>query len=204
MINCSKEKLVVETEKGTYIHPADKAAGQCAAEEKCTLLGAILAPFTEKSEFDAVVNAINSCDYHRFDFNSKYIGLNIAKDNSSRVFSNGVEFSYKLHGHLYDEKKLSTTGLNCPGAFLSTAYTDKLKIYPKWKCKQNISKKYICFKPKKSSRSDEIIGDAVTSNSSFVIVGTSCFVALICLVVFLLIKVKKQASKISQLTSSVA
>ena len=204
MISCTKEKLVVETEKGTYIHPSDKAAGQCAAEEKCTLLGAILAPFTKKSELDAVVNAINSCDYHRYDYNSKYIGLNIAKDNSSRVFSNGVEFSYKLHGHLYDERKISTTPPNCPGAFLTTGDKKILKIYPKWKCKQNISKKYICFKPKTSSRSEEITSDSVTSNSGFSVAETSCFVALVCLVIFLLVKNKKQASKISQLTSSVA
>ena len=201
MISCTKEKLVVETEKGTYIHPSDKAAGQCAAEEKCTLLGAILAPFTEKSEFDAVVNAIESCHFHN-DFNTKYIGLNIAKDNSSRVFSNGVEFSYKLHGHLYDEKKISTAASNCPGAFLTMGDKKMLKIYPKWKWKQNISKKYICFKPKTSSRSDEITGDARTRNSNFAIAGTSCFVALVCLVGFLLVKVKNQASKISQLISS--
>lgn len=37
MSSCTKEKLFVETEEGTYILPSDKAAGQCAAEEKCTL-----------------------------------------------------------------------------------------------------------------------------------------------------------------------
>ena len=64
MSKCNKEKKLVEkTEKGTFIRPSDKAAGQCAAEEKCILLGAILALFTEKSKFDAVVSAINSCYY---------------------------------------------------------------------------------------------------------------------------------------------
>ena len=89
---CTEEKLVVETKKGTYTLPnEDWVVGRCDAEEKCASMGAMLAPFTDKSEFDAVINAIKSCEDHD-QYVSKYVGLIIAKDNSSRIFSNGIEF----------------------------------------------------------------------------------------------------------------
>ena len=61
--HCTKDNLVVETEKGKYTIPNNDwynfVKGTCIAQERCTEIGAILAPFTEKSEFDAVLNAIN-------------------------------------------------------------------------------------------------------------------------------------------------
>ena len=82
----------------------------------------------------------------------KYICLNITKDYLARVFSNGIEFSCKLNGQLYDEKKISFTAFNCPGPFQVLVFRKNLKFMQR--CEQNSSKKYICFKPKKISRSD--------------------------------------------------
>ena len=89
---CTEEKLVVETKKGTYTLPnEDWVVGRCDAEEKCASMGAMLAPFTDKSEFDTVIKAIKSCEDHD-QYEPKLVGLIIAKNNSSRIFSNGIEF----------------------------------------------------------------------------------------------------------------
>ena len=99
MSKCTKENIFLETEKGTYILPSDKAAGKCVAEQKCLDMGGILAPITEKTDFDAIKDAISSCEFH--ENGDRYIGLSVSTDNSYRVFSNGVEFNKDLHGDLY-------------------------------------------------------------------------------------------------------
>ena len=203
MTKCTKEKLVVETEKGTYILPSDKAAGQCAAEQKCLDMGGILAPITDKTDFEAIKDAISSCEFHKYELEDRYIGLSISTDNSYRVFSNGVEFNKDLHGDLYEENEIRTG--NCPGAFLMLHFPEKLQIGNIWRCyKENFELRYVCFKPKKSSKSQAVTSNGVGVNSSLLIFGGLCFVAFACLVALLTVKIKKLTSKISQLASSVA
>ena len=46
---CTTEKLVVETEKGTYtITHGSYAVETCEAEKKCTQAGSVLAPFKSR------------------------------------------------------------------------------------------------------------------------------------------------------------
>ena len=144
--SCTKEKLVVETQKGTYTFPHnDFVLGRCAAEKKCTELDSILAPFTDRSEFDAVMSAVHSCD-HKEKFEFSHVGLNIAEDNSTRVFSNGAQFDYKLHGDLYRENERDM--LDCPQAYFNPLSEDKLDIWPLFGCRPRYGH-YVCFKPKK-------------------------------------------------------
>ena len=190
MSTCTKEKLIVKTEEGTYILPTnDQAPGRCAAEKKCTELGGILAPFTEKSEFDAVMDAIGSCKYQNDNWDLRFVGLKITPDNSTRVFTNGVLFDYDIHGDLYEENELWLPD-NCPGAYLSLGFTEKLQITDDWKCLDNPNK-YICFKPKKVTKSEGITGAGVGNNSKFLIFGGLLQIASVCLIVFLAVKNKK-------------
>ena len=203
MSTCTKEKLIVKTEEGTYILPTDdEAPGRCAAEKKCTELGGILAPFTEKSEFDAVMDAIKSCSYQNNNWDLKFVGLKITADNSTRVFTNGIEFDYGLHGDLYQENELWLPE-NCPGAFLSLGFPEKLQITDDWKC-LDIPTKYICFKPKKLAKSEGITGAVVYNNSNSFIFGGLLQIASICLIVFLVIKIKKLKSDVSKQNPSLA
>ena len=48
MATCTREKLVVETNEGTYTILNEQKAKRCEAEEKCTELDSILAPFTTR------------------------------------------------------------------------------------------------------------------------------------------------------------
>ena len=88
-------------------------------------MGGILAPITDKTDSDAIVKAIKSCKYQASKrYLTKYVGLSISKDNSHRIFSNGVHFNKDLHGDLYEENNIRPG--NCPGAFLMLYYPEKL------------------------------------------------------------------------------
>ena len=55
---CTAERLVVETEKGTYtIDHGSMEMGKCAADRKCAESGGVLAPF--KSRYDAFSLFVN-------------------------------------------------------------------------------------------------------------------------------------------------
>ena len=192
-VTCTKEKLVVETKKGIYTLPSgdNYAKGRCAAEAKCTEMEAILAPFTEKAEFDAVDKAILACE-HQNDYEAKFVGLKISKDNSSRVFSNGVKFDYKLHGDLYEETQV-TMPRDCPGAYMDPLNEDKIVIASEYNC-WDIKTKYICFEPKKAAKSEAVT--TVNVNSNFLILGGSIFlVAVACLVCYLIKEIKNLKSE---------
>ena len=181
---CSEKDLIVETEKGKYTIPSgndfsDYVKGTCIAQERCTELGAILAPFTEKSEFDAVMEAINSCEYQNIHAN-KWVGLLISRDNSTRVFTNGVKFDEKTHGALYQENPVGMPR-HCPVAILDAFRTNKLQISLNRMCVPQ-KRPYICFEAKKTVKSDSITSHTVNINTSLLMAVCSIiFVAVVCM-----------------------
>ena len=191
MINsfCSEDNLIVETEKGKYTIPSrDFVVGTCIATERCTELGAILAPFTEQSEFDIVMKAIKSCEYQH-PTHLKWVGLLISKDNSTRVFTNGVKFEDKIHGDLYQENHV-TMPKNCPIAILDSTRTNKLQISVNRLCKPQL-RPYICFEQKKPAKSDAITSDIKGVDTRlFIAVGSVFLVANVFLVCFFVRKFK--------------
>ena len=193
--SCTKKRLVVETEKGKYTIPAtDFVGGTCIAQQRCTRLGAILAPFTEKSEFDSVLKAIHACE-HMHSHHSQYVGLFISSDNSSRVFSNGVKFSYELHGHLYQENHV-TMPQNCPMAVLDRRRPTRLQINSNIFCRW-AWRPYICFEPKKTAKSDAVISKVVSDKATFSI-NPFLVVALVCLIGYLIKQNKNLKLKLQQ------
>ena len=204
MINsyCSEEKLIVETAKGKYTIPSeDFVVGTCIATERCTELKAILAPFTEQSEFDIVMKAIKSCEYQH-PFRSKWVGLLISKDNSTRVFTNGVVFDEKKHGSLYQENHV-TMPKNCPVAVLDPERTNKLQIGVNRRCTPQ-ERPYVCFEAKNFIEPEAITSDLASPNNSlFVAVGSILFVAVVCLVSYLVRQNKNLKMKLQQTSNDV-
>ena len=192
----------METEKGKYTIPSrDFARGACAAIERCTELGAILAPFTEQSEFDIVMKEIKSCEYQH-PLHKKWVGLLISKDNSTRVFTNGVKFEDNVHGDLYQENHV-TIPKNCPIAILDPERTNKLQISVNLNCRPH-NRLYVCFEPKKTTKSEAITSDTVSTNTSLlVVVGSILIVALICLVSYLVRQNKNLKMKLQQTSNDV-
>lgn len=193
MTSCTKEKLVVEAEKGTFILPHgddDFVNDRCTAEYKCMQHGGILAPFTEKSEFDKVMSALFSCEHAgKYLLYPRKVGLIIARDNSSRIFSNGLPFDWNKHGSFYDENRGSSPK-NCPYAVFSPLFQDKLQIDSGFACKE-FNELYACFKPK-FTKSDAISGEATKFDSNSVVAGISVlFVVAACLACFLFKQNKK-------------
>ena len=91
---------MLKLKKGTYTFPFDEAPGTCAAEE-CLEMGDILAPITDKTDLDAIVKVTKSYKYKSSKrYRAKYVGLSISKDNSHRIFSNGIHLNKDLHGDL--------------------------------------------------------------------------------------------------------
>ena len=194
---CTEQQVVVETEKGKYTIPVDDDVDtRCEAQARCTKINAILAPFTEKSEFDQVMSALNSCEYMN-PYETKWVGLSIAPDNSTRVFDNGVKFDYKVHGHLYQENHIDMP-TDSPSAILDQMITDKLQISNNpWR--REPDRPYICFEQKQSLQSDAITSDAGGVNVRFIIAGCSIvLVAAACLVAYLVKRVKNLESKLQQ------
>ena len=202
MATCTEEKLVVKTKRGTYTLPnEDYVVERCAAEAKCLEMGAILAPFTEKDEFDAVMSAIKSCE-HAPEYYAMHVGLSISKDNAHRIFSNGVEFDYSVHGHLYKENLPYKPG-NCPFAVLIPLFPDKIQIDTNSNCVEG-EELYMCFKPNKSAKPDAISSDATKVDLNFVVAGASIFiVAVVCLVCFFVKHIKNLKLKLHQNSDTV-
>ena len=199
---CTKENLIVETEKGKYTMPTDDwVFSACEAQKRCTKLGgSILAPIKEQSEFKAVMNGIKSCD-HQDPIGARYIGLYIADDNSTRVFSDGEKFDYGVHGDLYQEHHVSPQ--NCPSAILLPNQPDKLHIGVNWWCGEK-ERLFICFEPKKTIKSDAITsGSEGESTSLLIAVGSFLLVALVCLVFYVVRQNKNLRLKLQQTSNDV-
>ena len=162
-------------------------------------MGAILAPFTEKSEFDAVMQAVLSCEYQQpYAGYALYVGLNIAKDNSSRVFSNGVPFDYDVHGHLYEENQV-TMPKNCPYATMYPMSKEKLQIFPNHYCDKPYLP-YVCFKTKKTARSCLLVtSNSMEANSGLIAPAVSIFMfSVFCLVCFMAKKIRNLQIKLQK------
>ena len=78
------------------------------------------------------------------------VGLDIAYDNSNRVFTNGVEFDQEKHGALYrDDDYFELTNDTCPLAMLWPGDPTSIEISDTW-C-EIVTHCYICFEPKKQA-----------------------------------------------------
>ena len=199
---CTEENLVVETAKGKYTIPTDDYVfGFCAAQKSCARRGAVLAPIKERSEFDAVMEAIKSCEFQD-KVVLKIVGLQISDDNSTRVFTDGVKFDYDVHGDVYQENDVGIPQ-NCPAAFLDPERTNKLQIGINWGC-GTPERLFICFEPVKATKFDAITSDAASVNTGFfVAAGSVLFVAVVCLVSYLVRQNKNLKLKLQQTSNGV-
>ena len=145
------------------------------------------------------MGALNACQ-HTKKATMYYIALNIAPDNSHRVFPDGTQFDYRVHGPLYEENDIGMPR-NCPQAYLEPFEEDKLQIYPLINCGKEKSP-YICYKPKKSPESEAVLSDAVGGSSAIFVFGALLLFALFGSVCFLLVQNKRLKSKFSQQTLS--
>ena len=99
------DTLVVERDSGTFTFHNNVMITRNEAEYECAKHNSILAPITSHDDFKALMSAFQNFTRLR---QSYHVGLNIAKDDSGRVFSNGVAWDKEKHGkyHLEPDQPL--------------------------------------------------------------------------------------------------
>ena len=139
--------VTIERPSGTYYAKFSDDGYRKDAAHGCARYGAILAPITEKEDFDAIMKVlVENQDTYWSDF---HIGLEIAKDNSSRVFSNGEPYDFEKHGTYIEEDSRPLTSDLCPAAILSPGFSETIYI-ENTRC-DKLWMQFLCFKPKKQS-----------------------------------------------------
>ena len=183
----------IERPSGTFTAFYGYNKNFTAAQKECAKHGQILAPITEKEDFDAIVEVLSAENEYNVitgrDFWEYIVGLEAAYDNSKKVFMNGVEFDEEKHGSFYkddQENQLGKNG-NCPLALLWPENPSFINV--KYTYCESEGYSYICFKPKNKPclSSDALVGESSVSKTevrnSFV-AGFGTCTLIICAVYF--------------------
>ena len=127
----------------------------------------------------------------------RYVGLIIARDNSSRVFSNGVPFDYAKHGGLYNESVVDMPE-DCPYPVLDPEFRDKLQVDSSYGC-NGMMELYTCFHPNLQAEPGAVSSQGGNGISLNFVVGGAAFLvaALVCAVCFA-VKLKRQNEALKQ------
>ena len=173
--------LTVERPLGTFSF-YHKRATRYQAMNYCAEKDSILAPITEKADFDALSAAYNKKDFQSP--RSFHVGLEIAHDNSGRVFVNGEAWDQEKHGAFYKEAEAPYGPNECLNSlFVPGFFPNKMVIDYQLKCHRQQTD-FVCFKPKKTGSSGALNKG---QGSSYAVFGSACFaagVAFCCLMAF--------------------
>ena len=153
--SCSRE-VFTATGKFTF---HDQLVSICEAKKICAENDEILAPITNKQDYDAVMTVAKSgnhpgCPFHHGD-QQYFTGLDVTpcgKGKQERVFTNGVVWDESVHGKLYDDSWNSKM-YNCVYASLATWSSQPwLEIWGN-NCYQETSR-FLCLKPSSAPAAD--------------------------------------------------
>ena len=146
--SCSTE-LVTPTGKFTF---HDEEVSICEAKKICAKNGEILAPITNRQDYNAIIKVTKmgnhpSCPFHHGD-QMYFIGLDITpcgKGKQDKVFSNGVVWNEKIHGKLYVDQWESDTSPCAYAEFGSWGSNPWLSTWGDL-CYEKTSR-FLCLKP---------------------------------------------------------
>ena len=173
--------LTVERPLGTFSF-YHKRATRYQAMNYCAEKDSILAPITEKADFDALSAAYNKKDFQSP--RSFHVGLEIAHDNSGRVFVNGKAWDQEKHGAFYKEAEYIPEPNECLNSlFVPGFFPKKMVIDYQMKCHLQ-QKDFVCFKPKKTGSSGALIADEGSSVAVYGAAGFAAGFAFCCLLAF--------------------
>ena len=188
----------ITTSSGTF-SISDEKMTRCEAKKYCRDKGQILAPITTQKDKDAVVKMINPYCLSNNGEGFLHIGLDVfpCGDKQYRVFTNGIEFDPKIHGHLYAD--LSEVDDKCPQAYFERISTKTLKIGIKPWCYPQ-KHKALCLDQSTATASGITQKEAdhykVSSTQAVIVIGGFLFVLIGCLVV--IVKLYKSKNKLEK------
>ena len=182
----------IERPSGTFTVHYKERQNFTAAQKECAKNGQILAPITEKEDFDAIFEVVTAENEENLitgrDWTQYMVGLEVAYDNSKKVFMNGVKFDEKKHGSFYkDDQYNRLEDGRCPLALLSTWDPTSITVENTW-CETEFFD-YICFEPKNKPCAS---AEAVVSETGFknydvkilFLAGTGAFALIVFAVLF--------------------
>ena len=182
----------IERPSGTFTVHYKYNHNFTAAQKECAKHGQILAPITEKEDFDAIVEVLSAENEENIltgrDFTQYMVGLEVAYDNSKKVFMNGVEFDKEKHGAFYkDDQYHELANGRCPLALLWPMDPTAITVEYTW-CETDFYD-YICFKPKNKpcASPDALVGETgvgTTDDRSVFFAGIGAGVLIVCAAYF--------------------
>ena len=146
--SCSKE-VFTATGKFTF---HNEQVWICEAKKICAKNDEILAPITNKQDYDAIMKVAKmgnhpNCPFHYGD-HTYFIGLDITtcgRGKQERVFTNGVAWDEDVHGKLYDDS-WHIKKYNCAFAQLASWGTKPWLDFWGESCHQKTNR-FLCLKP---------------------------------------------------------
>ena len=192
-----KSPYIIERPSGTYYVDTEHSGVRSKGAHVCAGYGAILAPITNIDDFKEILKvAKDNTDIYG---GAYHIGLEIAKDNSSRVFTNGEQYNFEKHGEYIVERPPKPYSHLCPLASFEPAFYETINV-ENTIC-DHLMMDYICFKPKKEKC---VAADALSNdkfyNFGFFRVGAELVLFFITLF-SLYFAVKNRKQKILQSTT---
>ena len=152
----TKDLITIKRPTGDYMVNVndDDEMSKADATRKCASYGAVLASITEKSDYDAIIDVLLQDNEDERRWRSYHVGLDITKDNSSRIFPNGVSYDFAKHGAFYKDNidnffKDPNRDDLCISAFLSPWNRTEAAIWTATVPCNGMLTSFICFKPNK-------------------------------------------------------
>lgn len=185
-----KSPYIIERPSGTYYVDTKHSGLRKDGAHVCAGYGAILAPITTIGDFKEIMKVAK--DNEDIYWGTYHIGLEIAKDNSSRVFTNGEQYSFEKHGEYMVERPSKPYSHLCPAATLVPAVYEIINV-ENTIC-DGLIMNFVCFKPKKQKC---VTADALSHDESckfgFVRTGAELVLLLITLYsIYFAVKNRKQ------------
>ena len=193
---CSKG---LTTPRGTFIFDGRQYVKKVDAIRNCNDMGAILAPITEREDFDKLQEFANKCRWFKWP-REFHIGFD-AYSNETRLFSNGEKWDWEKHSKIYSnyysiegECRLHVLNLKMSRVKAKFSHYDRCKSF---------TKNYICLKPAvpkcelQSAHKDAVIQVKEPSIEPFVYHMFGGFLVVVCFLIGMLLKEKHKSRSIN-------
>ena len=137
-------KKGVTTPRGTFVFVTDQKVHKPEAIKRCNEMGAILAPITEREDFDRLFEFANKCERYRMP-RMYWLGYE-AHSNDTRLFTNGELWDWEKHTKIYH--KIHDVGKKCTMHIFNTFYPSHVFVSGSDGGFCNLAYNYpICLKP---------------------------------------------------------
>ena len=180
------------TPRGTFIFVADEQVYKPEAIQRCHEMGAILAPITEREDFDKLIEFGDKCKKYRMP-KTYWLGYE-AFSNDTRVFSNGDLWNWDKHTKIYS--KMHDKGELCTLHILNFQQPSHVFVTGSYARLCYQSRRYsLCLKPTtpKCTENEAIMQNSEEYNEKLVssMLANGTFFVVLCILVVMMFRNRK-------------